>query len=477
MSDKFNLPKHYFTEDQIAEMMSPALAKQREQERKHKEFIINALRGDLEDNAGPYKLRSIVERDNWFVPLQEDGRFVIQNVKREEYPRHIAGIAKKDGRRTDRKGRGGQFIPIYKTAQEGNYARFDGRALARALPESNLGLLVEHTAGEPLEELDCEYLPRLRALADAIDVEQLFLSHAAVPTKPLLDYRFRVAMHNGKIYAHLGIASIASFEDKQFFPDECTVAEMSGRDIFKAIEREGAYGGIALNPGYGVDHGEVHAKKIVLSLHFIHRALRAGAVEFEVVQRIARSREEFEWWLNMNFFPEPREIIETERSGKVYIQAMVKHPENVSSACEWEMTHADGSLRTRECELRPAPGANDELAAGPSKILCPAQIARVLYAQLPEDCRKNFEWKPGRWLGFGRLLSERDIAQSQERVRLANELLKLIPEDCDRIRRETILTGEGAQFLYWAPFAAERQWAIHARDRARKYCKRWVFRG
>ena len=34
--NKFNLKEHYFTDEEIAEMMSPELAKKKEEERQHK---------------------------------------------------------------------------------------------------------------------------------------------------------------------------------------------------------------------------------------------------------------------------------------------------------------------------------------------------------------------------------------------------------------------------------------------------------
>jgi len=51
--DKFELGKQNLSADEIAEIMSPALAEKKAQEKKHQQFFLDATNGELEDNAGP----------------------------------------------------------------------------------------------------------------------------------------------------------------------------------------------------------------------------------------------------------------------------------------------------------------------------------------------------------------------------------------------------------------------------------------
>ena len=99
--------------------------------------------------------------------------------------------------------------------------------------------------------------------------------------------------------------------------------------------------------------------------------------------------------------------------------------------------------------LADAQRADQEIAAGKSHILCPALMAQKLYGQLPERQRKLNKWCPGKSFGLGRSLSEADIAASRLRLRLANEILKLIPAQGDAIVRQSVLSVQGAKFLGW----------------------------
>lgn len=478
--NKFGLGNHNFSEDEIAEMMSPAIAQKKMQEAKHKELIWQILSGDVEDNAGPYEMRCIVENDLWFVPIKSDGKFQILNVKKGEFARLYAAVSKKDGRRTVREGRGGQLLPIYRQLPDGadreDFAQIDGRQLARTLPSNITGLLVERQSDEPLRELDSEYFPTLRGLADAIELEDALMAGGRIKSELLLNYRFRVAMYNDRLWQRRELASIATFADKQFFDSvEITVVEMSGKEIFTRILEDGTYAGAILNPGHDLGrHGEMF-RGLMLSLNLIDRLLHQDETTLGLEQYIVRSRAEFEEWLTHVYFPKPYQIIEEEDlSGKSFIWATA-----TGVNLEWSILECEtfcerlSQVETPKFELRSAPGSEDDLAAGRSQVLCPARLARNLFLQLPERNRRDFIWAPGKNVGLGRILSAKDVEASRERVKLATELLKLI-DGSQAISPRTMLSVDGAQFVQELPKLAARAWAESALQQAKRYCKPFV---
>lgn len=479
--DKFGLGSHHFSEEEIAEMMSPALAQKKMQEAKYKEFISQILSGDSEDNAGPYEMRCIVENDLWFVPIKSDGKFQILNVKKGEFARLYAAVAKKDGRRTVREGRGGQLLPIYRELPEKakgeEFAQVNGRQLARSLPSGITGLLVERQTDEPLRELDSEHFPTLQRLADAIEVEDALMAPGPIQSEVVLNFKFRVALYKDFFWRKRELASIATFEDRQFFTcDECTVVEMSGREIFSKLLDDGTYAGIVLNPDHDLGrHGEMY-RGLLISLNLMERILRHPHFEFGLEQYVTRSYEEFEEWLVQVYFPKPYQIIEEkDPSGKRFLHAIAKGTDLEWSPRECEQyCEKSSQVQTPRFELRAAPGSEDELAAGKSLILCPAKLARKLFLQLPERNRRDFIWAPGTNVGLGRILSAKDIAASRERVRLATELLKLIPDGADSIPASSMICVDSAQFVQERPQIGTRAWAESARQQAKRYSKSLV---
>jgi len=286
---KFELGKQNLSADEIAEIMSPALAEKKAQEKKHQQFIFDATNGELADNAGPYELRCIVERDAWYVPLKNDAEFEILNVRKGEHQALIARVSKKDGRRTVREGQGGQLLHIYQEKPNRPCAELDGRTLARSLPAKISGLLVQRGPEEPLRELYADHFNNLRGLADAVEIEDALMVDGPIETAKLLKYKFRVAIYNKGLWRKEHVVSVATFDDTQYFDDECTFEMMSGKDVFEKVLKDGSYGGIVVNPENDIGRNGQHIKGLLLSMNFIERALKSDFCELRVPAYVVRS--------------------------------------------------------------------------------------------------------------------------------------------------------------------------------------------
>lgn len=474
--NKFGLQGHHFSEQEIAEMMSPALKEKREREEKHQKFITDILTGDSEDNSGPYEMRCIVEQKDWYVPLDENGQYEILNVKKGEYERIVAGINKKDGRRTVRGGQGGQFLPVYKNKGNGNFAHLDGPQLINSLPAKITGLLVEKKIGEPLEELSSEFFEPLRKLIKSAEVENVLLSDGPINTAKLREATFIVAMNNNKLpYVNYDLAHIATNEDMDLISSE-SKKEMKGEEIFKLVLRQDYFAGIIFNSPcmFGPEGDEI--KDMAVSLNFLDRALKSDSCELRAPKMVARNRKEFEYWLDMEFFPKANDIIEEKNTdGTTSIYAVTKEPCNYWRPQETTYGTIEPKIvSTPRFKLLNEPVGENELAKGPSPILCPGLIAKSLYYQLPVKDRRENIWRPGKSLLFARWLSAQDIADSKERIMLANELLKLIPQSEDSIPQTSLLSVAGGQFLCWIQAARKREWVKTVLEQAKRNCKTFV---
>lgn len=479
--DKFDLEEQNFSADEIAEMMSPALAEKRAQEKRHQQFILDVLSGDTEDNAGPYERRCIVERDVWYVPQRPDGAMEILNVRRGDYQPLIARVNKKDGRRNVREGMGGQMLPIYQVKPDGPCAEFDGRTLVRSLPSNLSGLLVQHRVDEPLRELYAEHFNNLLSLADAVDMEDALVVEGPLAIASLMKFKFRVAMYNNGFLRKDHVVPVATCEESQFFEvDDCTVELMTGRNLFEKVLRDGTYCGIVVNRLCDMGRNGEHLGGLLFSMDFIHRALNNDSCELRVAEYVVRCREEFELWLDFVLFPsEERQIIEEkDERGKSFVHAVSR-----ARDCEWNIRECDVIRKTDEAvtpkfEIRANPGAPHELANGLSPVLCPGLIAKRLWMMLdPDRNRRENKWCPGRSVLFGRVLSDEDVAKSRLRVRLANELLKFFGLGADSLDLRATRSVAGARFLEsgWCPAAKTRAWVETALAQSEQYSRKFVF--
>lgn len=475
---KYGLGETPFSAEELDEMMSPELALKRAREKQFNENFARLLSGDGEDNAGPYKLRCVVEHDRWYIPVKSDGSWAILNAQKGEYERLIAGVDKADGRRTDRQGRGGQMLPVY--AQEpGDQSAckvLDGPGLVRSLPSNISALLIQIEPSDPLRELGKEYFDDLKSLAYAVELESMLMRDSGVDSAKLLERDFVAAMYNEGLWQSAGVASLGTHSDSLYVRDpEVTIKPERAKKIFEEVLEDESFCGIVVNPMHEIGASVSNIKGLYLSPGFIHRTVCGGGGPLRVERYMARSREEFELFLEQTNFPTPYQIVESkDAQGKPTIQAVSTQAPVSWSIFECDSAQEADQVKTPCFELALAPGSDQEIAAGKSYILCPALMAQKLYGQLPERQRKLNKWCPGKSFGLGRSLSEADIAASRLRLRLASEILKLIPAQSDAIARQSILSVQGAKFLGWAGFAGKKSWIEETRDQAKKYDKKFV---
>ncbi len=478
--EKYGLGETSFTQDQLDELMSPTLAEERARKRKFDETLMGIFTGDSEDFSGPYKLRTVVESESWLIPLTDAGKPLILNVKKGEHEKLFASISKKDGRRTDREGNGGQLLPVLqnKMGNIEHYKQVNGRELARSIPKGITGLLVEWTELESnsLRELDKEHFHELSALADAIEIEDKLMNEIFVDVEAFKKYSFLVMLFKNKLWMNDNVAQIATYEDSYYLNDsEVRVERMDGSTIISKVLADSDYCGIVVNPGYEVGRKGENKRGLLLSMHHIKRLARNEVGPYRVKEYVTRSREEFELWLEQTFFPTPYEIVEEkDSSGKIFLHAVSHAAESKWESIEFQNAKEKNYTETPKFELRLAPGNPDELAAGTSSILCPALLARRLFVMLPQERRRDYKWLPGKSFGLGRLLSEQDITNSKLRVRLANEILKLMPAAAESIERTSMLTVDGASFMAWGKDLPTRTWIESARDQSKKFDKKLV---
>lgn len=480
----YGLGEHNFSTEQIEEMMSPSLAAEKARQEKFKSFVTGILSGDSEDNSGPYHLRLLVETDNWLVPVKDNGNPEIWNIKVGEYDRLFADVSPKDGRKIVRQGQGGQFLPIYKEAPDGkgNYKVMDGRALARYIKNSLSvkinGLLVQEKIEEPLAELGSKHFDELVSLADAIEIEDLLMTPgpSLFDAGKLLDYRFIIAMVEGKYALTDDCISLATHPESMFLPYDTYYTEtVKGKEIFEKVLASEDLCGVVINASYDLGRAGGNVYGLKLSLNFLKRALAGEKCSYRVPEFTTRCREEFDTWLKALYFPQPYSIVEEkDGEGRTFLHAVSESKKEENwGYCECD-TFKSEKVVSPKFELKPAPGSDDELAAGPSKILCPALLAKFVFQMLPDKDRKENIWRPGTGLLVGRLLSDEDIARSRQRTKLAKEALKLIPPGQDAISRPSILSVDGARFFEWAGQTAKKQWLETALEQSRKYNKKVV---
>lgn len=479
-AEYYGLGEHNFTTEQIEEMMSPSLAAEKARQEKFKSFVTGIISGDSEDNSGPYHLRLLVETDNWLVPLKDNGNPEIWNIKVGEYDRLFADVSAKDGRKIVRQGQGGQFLPVYKQPPDANgkYKKMDGRTLARSLPGNITGLLVQEDPAEPLAELSKVHFCELGSLADAVEIEDLLMAPGPIDASKLLEYKFTVAMVEGHYAYRDDCIALATHSDSMFLPYDTYYTEtITGREIFEKALASSDTCGIIINDQHNIGRLGENVYGLKLSLNFIKRALAGEKCLYRVPEYKTRSREELDLWLKQLYFPTPYKIIETkDERGKTFLQALHETTKETDwGYCECNTyKESNTAVTSPKFELTPAPGGADEIGAGKSSILCPAQLAKWAYQMLPEKDRKENLWRPGKSLLVGRLLSEEDIERSQLRAKVAREALKLIPAGADSIARDSILSVDGASFFQWAGQTAKKEWLETALEQSKKYNKKVV---
>jgi len=470
--NKFNLNKHNFSEEEIAEMMSPELAKKKEDERKHNKQMLDIMAGNFDDNTDGYKLRYMVEHDDWYLPIASDGDFEILNIQKDEFERLFSGKDKKSGKKIVREGQGGQLLPVYQSEAKvsGKFKHVNGRELARLLPKNISGLLVDWIEDDTRRELSKEYFSRLKMLADAVEVERALCVDGPVDATKLRTARFLVAWYQDHPYVNYDLAYAATSEDNIYFSDQATVKEMSGAELFETVLKHDYLAGLKISLGSIFSATSVELQNVVVSCNFLSRALSEDMCEWRAPKLVARNREEFALWLDFERFPAEREIIEQTIDGKKFIHAVSKKEDDT-----WYLQETNNInrktpqiVKTDRFELLNLASSSDEIAPGPSQILCPGRLAGWLFFTLPERDRREFVWRPGISLGFCRVIGGSDVALSKERVRYINELIKLIPPGETAIPSSALLSYEGGKFFCFKPDARKLDWLKQALAQAKK---------
>lgn len=457
----------------MRDLMGLSEAEIAERQARSAQFIQGIFDGTSEDNSGPDKLRTLIECDAWYVPIKANGEFEFLNVKKGEYPPLIARVSKEDGRRTVREGTGGQFLPIYRSAPQGQFKQVDGRTLVRQLPEKVTGLLVDFDYEDEdvsFKELYAdEHFDTLRSLLPALELEALLLaSDEFVNTAELRKANFRVVtINNGQLCAKSEIVgTVASASTHEFLDahdDECKIEVMTGEELFKRIVASDNLDGLKITGGNIYSDEWNRISNMVFSLNFLHRALTQDRCSFRYNEPIVRNREEFELWLAQTRFPKEREIVEAVVDGRkvIYAKSAVDTDEWAQHECLRE-SGDKVKVTTSNFEIRPEPTREPGFGRGPSSVLCPGLLADTLYRTARDADKSKSKppvWKPGLNLGFCRILSDSDIAASKERLTMARELLKLLPRGEKKIPRTAMLSVDGARCTRERfPETATREW-------------------
>lgn len=295
------------------------------------------------------------------------------------------------------------MLPVYarEPGAESVCKVIDGPSLVRSLPAKISALLIQIEPSDPLRELGKEYFDQLKSLASAVELESMLVSESGVVAARLLERDFVAAMYNEGLWQSAGVATLGTHSDSLYVRDpEVTIKSERAKKIFEEVLEDESFCGIVVNPMHEIGASASNIKGLYLSPNFVHRTVCGGGGPLRVERYVARSREEFELFLEQTNFPTPYRIVESkDAQGKPTIQAL-----STQSPVSWSIFECDSAqeadqVKTPCFELALAPGFDQEIAAGKSHILCPALMAQKLYGQLPERQRKLNKWCPGKSFG------------------------------------------------------------------------------
>ncbi len=486
--------------DDASGLGASVLRRQREEENAARQEIFNAKLQEIFAAAfhDPTKaarsasLRAIVDNDEWFVPLKSDGSLDVTEVEAGKYRLAIEDEDAPSGQKAQKKrkkqGRGGPLLFCYAAAPDRPAVQLDGRALARALPPEVAGLLL-HRPDKAPRELGRELFPELIALADAFDLEELLLSPGRDQIEKLKGATWFVemkgkALHLDSIMDDGRLCHVYTHPDRVGYRSVEVIA-MTGEQLFRLVAETDAADGVVVNRTSQLGRGENVLNGLALSPGFACRLLEGEDIRPGAHPLPTRSREEAELWLRLHEFPyENREWVEAPYAEETLARMMVPQ------ASKWRAQETLGGQIALEGPtwspvftlppvevMENTPAWENEVGAGPSRILCAGLLAKELNADSPFNKDADHYWRVGRGLLAGRLLDEDDRARSRRRLVLARELKKLLPPGKDSLPRSALLTVEGAALLAECPHAGTRVWIEATIRQAERYTKRWVWRG
>lgn len=446
--------------------------------------ILDLFTAGAKDTAVPDLLTTIVNRDEWWVPTNESGKFATIEAEPGQFRKMLEieqpPSQKKKKKPSSRTGGDGTLLPAYDTQPEGIAAtKLDGRQLARQLPKNIDGLLI-CTREQSDFEIEASHFELMQTLADECDLEDCLTVPGAGQVDTLLNAQWyaEVSQENdARLSTYDKLVLIHTRPDRRGLGFNKRVP-MTGQELFSRLVREnvnGALVSITSKIGPGVNE----TCNLVLSPAVIHALIRGDDIRPGAKPLPAQCLEEIKLWLQFRKFPyKSRRFLDASLDGEKLVRVVV------ADSSEWRtLEHRSTGVATKPGPTLspvfslPSVDESSETSFGPnpSRILCPGMLARELGASAYQiGTNPEKVWLPGRWLVFGRSLSEQDVSDSKRRVALAKEMQKLIPAGADAIPLSAILSFEGMNMYHDNPTAFTRDWIERTLRQAEKYTKSWA---
>lgn len=431
-------------------------------------------------SAWAHLLRMIVEYNAWFVPVDASGEIKLTAVPKGKYRLAIDPDPPKRHPK-DKGGHGGQLMSLFFNQPHESNITLDGREIVRRLDSTLDGVLIWNADGAP-RELPRQHFAALHELATAYTVEAMLLTPAPDQVNALKQATWLVEMNDNQpaINSSLGKGRMvhAYTHADRAMSRSHAVKPMTGAELFAHVASNEQIDGVLVNLFHLLDHGGTSINQLVLSPAFAvclseGMDIRAGANPLP-----ARNHAEIELWLALHDFPsQDRQLITTHEADRSMIQAISHHASYwrvQETAAEQRIGMAPTTSPMFALPPHPDDGTSAEIAAGASQILCAGLLAKQLNAQSIGGADAEQFWNVGLWLGFGRYVRQWERELSLKRLKLANELVKLLPNGANEIPRSALLTVEGAAFLANYPHARTRAWIEATARRAQQFTRRWA---
>jgi hypothetical protein len=431
------------------------------------------------DTSGQELMRAVVERQAWFVPTRESIPDLVE-VSPGRYRLAIPSGPPPSVKGRKKDGRGGLMVRAYAEKPEGDVSELSGRELVRSLPAEADGLLI-CLPDEAIRELPRFHFPELLRLADACDLEEI----VAVPGLGQVERLLRATWYVVNLPGG-GLDTESSLErwtpvDACTHPDRGTTwggkwEPICGEELFRRIAADESLDGIVVNFISNLGTDKERPRAVAMGPGLLIRLL-AGVDHRPGAQPLpARNRNEVELWLNLRNFPhEGRRLIDAPLQSGTLLRGVAppgskwRQQETLSGQWESDQNTWSPVFELADPDLD-APGYGD----GPSRILCAGLLAQELRVEARGSEDAETFWQPGTWLLIGWGLDEFDRERSEQRLAIATELHRLLPEGADRVPREAILTVEGASILRHHPYAATREWIEATMRQAERFTQAWV---
>lgn len=430
----------------------------------------------------PPTLMSLIRRPDgapWFVPLDDGGQDALVRVPRGTFPA-IDGTSPaidRDLRTAER-----VLLPLHDSAPERPARSVEGWRVP-SLFESPIDGVLVHGRGHAPRVAGRRDLPAMAAMAAALDLEAMLLAPADGQCDRLLGATWHAIVKGGKTvrFAFGGRARrIRAFTCPN--PDVLTNGErfqaMDGRTFFGTVGATADHDGVEVDAPDGfIGRDAPERNSVLLAPVFALRIVDGHDTRPGAIPLAARNLDEVALWLRLADFPgswltDPGyDLVEVPGGGgRTLIEARSRQ------GGTWTPVETAFDKQRRRPEVRsPAfavgqdrPGDDGGLGPGTTRILCAGLMARWLAA----DAHLGL----GHDLPFVTWVGAAHRAWAAGRLRLAVELLKLIPAGEDGLPRSAVLTVRGGEFLRNEPACTGRAWIEARRDWLRRHTKRVVWR-